>query len=257
MASRSYSDSTIKRLYSLAGNTCSYPNCNERLFSADHNISEVCHIEALNKGGPRYNSKSTDKERNAYSNLILLCKNHHGIVDEKDSNGSLLYDVAQLKAMKQAHEDSVEASRSVTFSTRSPSLIAKVVKILSTHLGHPKPTRVSHPFKIEDKIVFNKVNRYSGIIKKYSPYYAIVDSVYNEFEAGKKAALLDSINDLYLSCIAPSVSSDDIWDKMKGVLVEKINQESNLEYSEELEWCVSIIMVDAFNRCRVLEEPPK
>jgi len=100
MASRNYTALTRTRLYSLAGNTCSHPDCNERLVSTNYNVSDICHIEALNKGGLRYNPKSNDKERNDYPNLILLCKNHHGIIDAEDGDGSPLYGVAQLKAMK-------------------------------------------------------------------------------------------------------------------------------------------------------------
>ena len=257
MASRTYSDQTIKRLFGLAGNTCSYPECSEKLVSTDHNVSQICHIEAFSKGGPRYNSKSSDKERNDYPNLILLCKNHHGIVDEKDSNGLPRYSVTELKAMKQTHEDWFEATRSSAFSINSPSLIAKVIKNLSSHLGQPRPTRVSHAFKIEDKIVFNRVDRYFGIIQKYSAYYAIIEPIYNEFEKGQKAALLDFINDLYLSCTGSASSSDDLWDKMKSLFIKKIYQKTDIEYSEELEWCINIIMVDAFNRCKILKNPPQ
>lgn len=258
MASRSYTKLTLKRLYSLAGNTCSHPNCQESLLGRETvNLSEICHIEALNPGGPRYNPDPTieDKDRNDYPNLMLLCKNHHGIIDETDSAGNPLYSVEQLKAMKQAHEDAFEASRSSAFAAKSPSLIAKVIKNLSSHLGQPRPKQPTHAFEIDAKIRFNAVDRNAGIIQKYSAYFGIIEPIYNEFESAKKAVLLESFNDLYLMSKGQSKSADQIWDEVESLLIERVSREANLDYSEELEWCVKIIMVDAFMRCKILEEP--
>jgi len=258
MASRNYSDLTLKRLYSLAGNTCSQGDCQELLLGRETvNLSEICHIEALNPGGPRYNADPliTNKQRNDYPNLMLLCKNHHGIIDETDSNGEPLYSVQQLKAMKKAHEDWFEASRATLFSTKTPSLLAKIVSSLSMLQAEPKPAKTPHPFKIEAKIEFNSVSRHHGIIQKYSVYYHSLENLYNELEPAQKTSLLETINDIYLSCLRPSISSDDLWDQVESKLIERINAEVELEYNEQLEWCIRIIMVDAFMRCKILEEP--
>lgn len=258
MASRNYTDLTLKRLYSLVGNTCSHPDCQELLLGRKSvNLSEICHIEALNPGGPRYNAAPaiTDKQRNDYPNLMLLCKNHHGIIDEEDANGKPLYSVAQLKAMKQAHEDWFESSREALFSTKTPSLLSQIVRSLSTLQTEPKPVKLTHPFKIEEKIEFNELSRHYGIIQKYSVYYHSVEALYNELEPAQKASLLEAINDLYLTCQRPSINSDDLWDNVESKLIEKLSNETQLEYSEQLEWCVKIIMVDAFMRCKILEEP--
>ena len=100
---------------------------------------------------------------------MLLCKNHHGIIDVKDSNGLPLYSVAQLKAMKLVHEDEFEASRSSAFVINSSSLIAKVIKNLSSHLGQPKPTRTSHAFEIDAKIVLTTLIGMLGLFKNTQP----------------------------------------------------------------------------------------
>ena len=86
MAKREYTNLTLKRLYGKSGNCCAYPKCSEELIYEKGNLSDICHIEALNVGGPRYNSSPDimDKDRNAESNLILLCKNHHHIIDQTD-----------------------------------------------------------------------------------------------------------------------------------------------------------------------------
>jgi hypothetical protein len=60
----------------------------------------MCHIEGVGKKALRYNKSLTREERDAYENLILLCKNHHAIIDHDE----IKYTVAELKRMKAEHE---------------------------------------------------------------------------------------------------------------------------------------------------------
>jgi hypothetical protein len=43
--------------------------------------AEICHIKAQSAGGPRYDPDQTDKERHGFDNLLLLCGDHHKVVD--------------------------------------------------------------------------------------------------------------------------------------------------------------------------------
>ena len=48
----------------------------------------------------------TTEQRNRYENLILLCNQHHQLID---SDGALaMYTVERLQAMKEDHEERVE-----------------------------------------------------------------------------------------------------------------------------------------------------
>jgi hypothetical protein len=92
---------TIKKLFSLAGNQCAFPGCRNRLVDAlGALIGEVCHICADKLGGKRYDPRQTEAERQALANLIVLCPNHHTVVDSDDTN----YTVAALREMKRQHE---------------------------------------------------------------------------------------------------------------------------------------------------------
>jgi glucose-1-phosphate thymidylyltransferase len=93
--------STIRRLYLLTGNRCAFPGCNDLLVDdAGVPIAEVCHICADKPGGKRYNPAQTDAERQHYDNLIVLCANHHIIVDGDD----ITYTAEVLRKMKTRHE---------------------------------------------------------------------------------------------------------------------------------------------------------
>ncbi|CAL2105501.1 conserved hypothetical protein [Tenacibaculum sp. 190524A02b] len=80
---RDYKISEIKRLFIESHNECAEPNCDNSLIGEDNItvIGKICHIEAANKNGPRFNKKMDNDERRSYNNLILLCDEHHRIID--------------------------------------------------------------------------------------------------------------------------------------------------------------------------------
>lgn len=98
-----------KILWGLSCDRCAYPNCKQKLIETGINrtnptvTGEECHILPKKMNGPRCNSeKPKKKKRNSYSNLILLCRNHHKIID--DDRNKNKFTVEYLKKMKQDHE---------------------------------------------------------------------------------------------------------------------------------------------------------
>jgi hypothetical protein len=67
--------------------------------------------------------------------------------------------------------------------------------------------------------------------------------------------VLNVINDCYLVNQRANQSADDTLDRVQTALIQRLNAEGVLAYSEDLESCVKIIMVDAFMRCKILEAP--
>lgn len=103
---RKIQDTTRRRLYANSGNICAMYNCDEELIYANSaNLSEICHIEAVNEDGARYNANSSNEEVNSYDNLLLLCPTCHKIVDSKQNEH--LYTVDYMKRMKNVHENRV------------------------------------------------------------------------------------------------------------------------------------------------------
>ncbi len=91
----------LRELFALSGNQCAFPNCMHALISDKGTfIAQLCHIEAANKGGQRYNSEQTDEERRSKANLLLLCYAHHRETDDEHE-----YTVERLKKIKNDHED--------------------------------------------------------------------------------------------------------------------------------------------------------
>jgi hypothetical protein len=104
-------DKAIKLLWSNAAGRCSFTDCNERLtveqaaHSAPHTLGEMAHIKGKNNGSNRYDEDQTVEQRDSYENLILLCPNHHTLIDKPENEE--IYTVDVLLGMKTSHESSI------------------------------------------------------------------------------------------------------------------------------------------------------
>ena len=63
-------------------------------------IGDECHIVSGRSGGPRPDPEFAHEKLNDYSNLLLLCKVHHKLVDDQTSE----YTVSRLARIKADHE---------------------------------------------------------------------------------------------------------------------------------------------------------
>lgn len=96
----------IKLLWGRAAERCSFPDCKTRLTqdkklaSSSFPLGEQAHIIGENESSPRGRSNLTEAERNSYFNLILLCPNHHTIIDKNPED----YTVEKLHLLKDQHE---------------------------------------------------------------------------------------------------------------------------------------------------------
>lgn len=104
--SRNISPKDQKILCLRSGNRCAFPGCPVILVidktdsDKESIIGDMAHIEVENPTAARYNPNMTVEERNSYDNLILLCKNHHKVIDDQPEE----YTVQKLKEMKSTHE---------------------------------------------------------------------------------------------------------------------------------------------------------
>lgn len=95
-------DPTRKKLWALSAGRCAI--CGTELIRNDSNtnIGQECHIVSPRPSGPRYQSDLEDYDN--YDNIILLCANHHRVIDTDVEN----YPVSVLKQIKRDHECRIE-----------------------------------------------------------------------------------------------------------------------------------------------------
>lgn len=85
-----------KLLWGNAANRCSFPECKKKLVMDETEtddvsiIGEECHIIAREDGGPRGNPKLSKDRRDLYNNLVLMCRNHHKVIDDQESTSQQL-----------------------------------------------------------------------------------------------------------------------------------------------------------------------
>ncbi len=265
---RSIKPSHQKILFGISGNQCAHPDCHRLLIIDDGTtiVGKICHIEAASEGGPRYNHNMTDDERRHFNNLIVLCDEHHSVIDNPENEKD--YPVPLLREWKKQHEDKYKNAR----LRENPRLIIQAIDAISA-ISFEEGSDVTHEkttaFDIEPKIKHNAIKRNREIIKEYGPYYARINAIYGELEnqaSFKKERLLRNIRHIYLHIKGKFINgadneikiiqehADDIFDEVRERLNELVERQS-LDHPEDLFFAIDIIMVDAFMRCKILEEP--
>lgn len=95
---------TRKILWSKAGNRCAICKCQlvEKLenHKLDFIVGEECHIISSKIKGPRGQVVLSSNDYDIYDNLILLCANHHKLIDEFPE--TFTFEI--LKILKNTHE---------------------------------------------------------------------------------------------------------------------------------------------------------
>ncbi|WP_157834638.1 hypothetical protein [Oceanospirillum beijerinckii] len=91
---------TLRRLYTVSGNQCSFPGCIKPMFNNEGNfVGQICHISAAMPKGERFDPNMTNEQRRSFDNLMLMCYEHH-----IETNKEEVYSIEKLKAFKDDHE---------------------------------------------------------------------------------------------------------------------------------------------------------
>lgn len=138
--------------------------------------------------------------------------------------------------------------------------LATVINILSKEVwDKTSDLGTVNPFEIERKIEFNELKSSKSIIDEYVMYYGKVDQKYAEFDTqgvNKSKIVLASINRVYREHQNEN-SSDALFLKVVEEVKNKVLESTNYEQIpiDELELCIDILVVDAFVRCKIFENP--
>jgi hypothetical protein len=148
MTARAYSLPTLRLLWGKSAGRCNMPDCRIDLFAdgTDHDpavsIGDVAHVAAASDDGPRADLALTAEQRNAYENLILLCKNCHWKVDQQKRT----FTVDRLLTIKREHEGWVQANLPESGQSRTPwKLVALIDR---SNFDEPLAERAVRPDSI-------------------------------------------------------------------------------------------------------------
>jgi len=262
-----YTDATLKKLFSLSAGMCSFPNCNKKLVSEHSSVeSNICHIEALNPDGKRYNESMTDIERNSYPNLIVLCITHHEEVDKNPD----IYTIEHLNDIKSRHEKKISEKLTEKL-LKYNTVLAETINVLSNiDIEKIENSSVINPSEPEEKISYNDVKSYKPIIEVAKVFQGRLNTIYKELEMSgicRISNLFGNINLFYLEAKINILgddftmenirkNSDDLLYFVENKLLELIDKSPNKNSQLDIEtisFGIKIILVDAFLRCKILE----
>lgn len=143
---------------------------------------------------------------------------------------------------------------------RLDSNLASVINILSKERwDDANKDEIVNSFEVNRKITFNDLVNSRSIIEEYRIYYKKVDEKYSEFDqqgVNKSYSVLRSISKEYIR-LKGNGTPDEIFEEVIERTKNKVLESANfIEIPiDELDLCVDILVVDAFIRCKIFENP--
>lgn len=146
---------------------------------------------------------------------------------------------------------------------RFNSDLTTIINILAeVKLDENEPLGNINMFEIDKKIEFNKLDIAASIIDDYKIFYNQVEKKYREFDKmglNKSMPVLQSLKKMYIDALLKNKydNSDLLFvgliDEVKEIV---INSSNYFDISKEtLEACASLLVVDAFMRCKIFKNP--
>lgn len=139
--------------------------------------------------------------------------------------------------------------------------LATLINILAKEdLASVTGTPEINSFQILKKIEFNNLLTVQSTIDDYKIYYSRVDAKYKEFDklgANKSLSVLAVIRRQYIELSKEIEDAQELFFSIIDRVVNIVKESKNyieIPY-EELELCVSILVVDAFIRCKIFKNP--
>lgn len=140
------------------------------------------------------------------------------------------------------------------------SNLAAIINILSkADWDKSDSTSEINSFEIDRKISHNKLSAAKVIIDDYFVHYGRVDKIYSEYDSlgsNKSKFVLSTIRLEYAKAKS-NLNDDQLFFEVIAKVQEKVLNSSNYTSIpfDELELCVNILVVDAFTRCKIFENP--
>lgn len=145
-------------------------------------------------------------------------------------------------------------------SNRIESGLTAVINILAQEDLNISPAVVAPVFRIEDKIDVNDLqNEGKFAVQDYAIHHSRVEKIYSEFNkngANKSLAIMGKLRQLYASHKA-SLHGDALFSAIIVEVISVVRSSANYQQmsQEELELYAKVLVVDAFVRCKIFNNP--
>lgn len=165
----------------------------------------------------------------------------------------------QIDSLRQVFELCVKEIVPLDTPKVTESDLAIVVKSLAANVKDWTKERRPIKYDVEKKIDFNHLEERRRLINDYKLYIGKLNAVYGEFvDNGTDCEfiILQNLSDMY-SCYLGQYESNALFDK---IVDEARDLALNSKSAEDIpvdrvNVCINVIVVDAFIRCRIFEDP--
>jgi hypothetical protein len=183
---------TLREIFLKSGNLCAFPGCMSLMMNREGVfIGQVCHIEAAEEGGERFNTGMTEEDRRAFGNLMLMCYEHHAV-----TNDVVAYPVPTLQSMKADHEarftnaersiETIEEARQSILQQGDGNRAVAIGRNTGTIIqgdthhyhGHTPPEQSFQPTAAEAEILIRLAeshNKYLNAVKYDGGFEVLID----------------------------------------------------------------------------------
>jgi hypothetical protein len=150
------------KLWVSAGGRCEFPGCNKYLLRDDLTrkealLGENAHIAARSLIGPRGDSNLPLNERNKADNLMLLCLDHHNLIDISSKD----YPEVKLRQYKSDHEarihhqTSIAADHQTLVIKMEASIAGEVVRLLDGQMYEAMEPKYPLPYENSNGVLID------------------------------------------------------------------------------------------------------
>lgn len=153
-----------------------------------------------------------------------------------------------------------------TLSFESPSTsrmkgLSRIIQLLAEDgsLSEYSTTYDTSDFEIAEKIRSNNLSEIESKIADIGVYLGDVQKVYNTYDAegvNKSRAVLHSLNCTYLK-LKRNLGGIDLMDELANEIYKDLSNDETLKsfYEDDIKFYIDIVLVDAFVRCKIFENP--
>lgn len=152
-----------------------------------------------------------------------------------------------------------ELGNGLTAFALESDLVRVITMLANVDASEFEGFRLENEFEVEEKIDFNSLVGAADVIKEYNVWQMAVRRVYATFDAegmNKSFFVLQKIRSFYVAR-KRTMSADALFDAVRDDVKNAIKKNaSSKDLSiEAIDVCADILVVDAFIRCKIFENP--
>lgn len=173
-----------------------------------------------------------------------------------------IIDITKLISLKTIIEEELTLNDSDFFNT--PTNLATLLNLLADSIDDTIPDNFNlDSYSIDKKIEYNSLELLKdSIFEESIPYISLMEKLYQELsyeKSIKASSILLKLNKFYINELKNNPDCDNItlFFNITNAVISFIQSSPNYTpiNLEELEYCVNIIVVDAFIKCKIFKKP--